>query len=144
MKIAVITDHVPTQYAHSINTMKHAQGFYSLGHKVEVLCTQRYIELKNRFKIKDIHEYYDISHKIKIKCFTDKSPLFFRDLRRCLKDYPYAATNKLRKILPRTEYILDPEKKISEYCKKNNFDLVYCRRTGNILQYNIVNKIHPN
>ena len=141
MKIAVITDHVPTQYAHSINTMKHAQGFFSLGHNVEILCVQRYGELKNKLKIRDIHNYYDISHKIKIKYFIDKSPLFFRDLRRCLKDYPYAATNKLRKILPRTEDILDPERKISEYCKKNDFDLAYCRRTENILRYNISNKI---
>ena len=141
MKIAIITDHVPTQYAHSINTMKHAQGFYSLGHEVEILCVQRYIELKNRAKIRDIHDYYDISHKIKIKRFTDKSPLFFRDLRRSLKDYPYTATNKLRKIFPRSEDILDPERKISEYCKKNDFDLAYCRRTENILRYNISNKI---
>ena len=141
MKIAVITDHVPTQYAHSINTMKHAQGFYSLGHEVEILCVQRYIELKNRFKIRDIHNFYDISHKIKIKYFIDKSPLFFRDLRRRLKDYPYTATNKLRKILPRTEDILDPEGKISEYCKKNSFDLAYCRRSTNTAYYNIINRI---
>ncbi len=141
MKIAVITDHVPTQYAHSINTMKHAQGFLSLGHNVEILCVQRYVELKNKLKIRDIHDYYNISHKIKIKYFIDKSPLFFRDLRRRLMDYPYAATNKLRKILPRSEDILDPERKISEYCKKNDFDLAYCRRSTNAAYYNIINRI---
>jgi len=141
MKIAVITDHVPTQYAHSINTMKHAQGFFSLGHNVEILCVQRYVELKNKLKIRDIRKFYDISHKIKIKYFIDKSPLFFRDLRRRLNDYPYAAKNKLKKILPRTEDILDPERKISEYCKKNDFDLAYCRRSSNAAYYNLINRI---
>ncbi len=143
MKIAIITDHVPAKFAHSINIMKHAQGFFSLGNDVEVLIVQRYLELKNRLKIGDIHNFYGINRKIKIKFFTLKSPLFFRDYKdgRVLKDYPYAATYKLKKFLPRTEDILDAEKKISEYCKKNNFDLVYCRRTENILRYNIINKI---
>jgi glycosyltransferase involved in cell wall biosynthesis len=121
--------------------MKHAQGFFSLGHNVEILCVQRYVELKNKLKIRDIRKFYDISYKIKIKYFIDKSPLFFRDLRRRLKDYPYTATNKLRKILPRTEDILDPERKISEYCKKNDFDLAYCRRSSNAAYYNLINRI---
>jgi len=88
--------------------MKMANAFSGLGHKVDILTVERFLERKNKWKIKDVHKFYGISKAIKI--------LYFRGL------------------------LFDPEKKISQYCKKNNIDICYCRAYRSAY-YNIKNEI---
>ncbi len=140
MKIAVITDHIPSQWAHSINTMKIAKGFSKLGHKVEVLVVRRYLEEKNRFKIRNVHNFYDLDKRIRFKYFRDYSPYYFREIR-YFGPFMALVTNIITKFYSKLRVYLDPEKRISEYCKRNKFDFAFCRRTYNAVYYNIVNKI---
>ena len=59
MKIAVITDHIPSRWAHNINTVKHAQVFHDLGFEVFLLVIQRFTE---DFKWKDdILEFLNVN-----------------------------------------------------------------------------------
>ncbi|MBU2540166.1 glycosyltransferase family 4 protein [Patescibacteria group bacterium] len=109
IKIAVVTSgHIPSQWAHSINVMKTANAFFKLGYEVEVLTVERFLERRNRKKIKNVHNFYGVNEKIKI--------LYFR------------------------RYFFDPEKRISQYCKKNNIDICYCR-AYRVVYYNIKNGI---
>ncbi len=143
MKIAVVTEHIPSMWAHSINTMKHAQGFYDLGHEVEILNIIRVNEAIYRFKVRDIHEHYGINPQIKIKSFIDKSPLFFQEPLYIIqtKILAFKINRIINKILPRTKDILDPGTKISEYCKKKSFNFAYCRRAKIAAYYLILNQI---
>lgn len=140
MKIAVISDHIPSKWAHSINCMSHAQAFYKLGHQVEILCIQRYLEKKNKLKIKNIHEFYGINKNIKIKFYTDFLPSFFREFRLIGPFCEYITNFFIKKLLKTKDFFII-EKKISHYCKKNNIDFTYCRRTEQIAYYNILNNI---
>ena len=47
MRIAILTNHVPSRWAHSVNTMKHANEFLNLGHDVIILVVLQYLEFKN-------------------------------------------------------------------------------------------------
>ena len=140
MKIAIITDHIPSIWAHSINTMKVAEGFFKLGHEVEVLVVCRAKEDLTHLRIKNIHRFYCINQNIRIKFVRDYSPNYFREIR-----FIGPVLNKtvkfLAKFIPKLEVRLDPENRISKYCKKHNFDLSFCRTTYNTVYYNIVNKI---
>lgn len=140
MKIAIISDHIPYPAAHSINIMKHSEGFFRLDYDVEVLTVKRLKEKLYLLKIGDIHDFYDINRQIKIKSFRDYSFLYFRGIK-FVKNYFYILNILFEKFLPNIHTILNPEKKISEYCKKNNIDLIYCRRTYKAAIYNIFNKI---
>ncbi len=140
MKIAVITNHVPSFYAHSINTVKIAQGFYKLGHTVEILVVRQYVEDKNRIKVKNINKFYGIHEDIKIKFFFDKSPSYFREVR-LIGPIMNKFKSFLETIFPNLKYILDPERLISQYCSKSNFDFAFCRTTFNSLYYNVLNGI---
>lgn len=140
MKIAIITDHIPSQWAHSMNTMKIAQGFHELGHDVEVLVVRRYIGDKKKLKVKEIHNFYDINKSIKIHYFRDYTPYYFKEIRylgpflKIMTDIIIRRSNVIR-------YIIDPERRISRYCKQYKFELAFCRRTFNALYYNILNEI---
>ncbi len=140
MKIAVITNHIPSKWAHSINTMKIAEGLYRLGHLIEVLVVQRAKEDLNRLIIKDIHNFYGINKKIKIKFFRDYSINYFKEIR-----YTGPILNKLfdlfARIIPKLAVRLDPEKRISKYCKKSDFDLTFCRSAYHTVYYNVINEI---
>lgn len=137
MKIAAIASgHIPSQWAHSITTMKMANAFYRLGYEVEVLTVERFFERRQRQKVKDIYKFYGISDGIKISYFKDKSLFYFRGvifLKYFLSFFEKISNNIIR-------FILDPEKKISKYCKKNNIDLCYCR-TYRAAYYNIKNNL---
>lgn len=140
MKIAVITDHIPSKWAHSINTMKHAQGFFKLGQDVEVLALRRINEELNRFKVYSIHDFYAISHNINLRFFRDYSPYYFKEIR-YLGQFLSRTTNQLLKYFPKFKKFFNTELKISNYCKKTKVDLAYCRRSDKIAYYNILNKI---
>lgn len=136
MKIAVISSgEIPSQWAHSINTMEHAQGFYKLGYDIEVLTVERFLETQMKFKLKNIQEFYDINQKIKIKYFKENFLLYFKNFS-LFRHFLI----KLYKYVPNIKNFLDPEKKISNYCKKNKIDITYCR-TYRATYYNIINKI---
>lgn len=136
MKIAVISSgDIPSQWAHSINTMKHAQGFYKLGYNVEVLTVERFLETEMKYKLKNIQEFYDINQKIKIKYFKENLLLYFKNFS-LFRHFLI----KLYKFVPNIKNFLDPEKKISNYCKKNKIDITYCR-AYRATYYNIINKI---
>ncbi len=139
MKIAIITDHIPSQWAHSINTMKHAQGFLKLGHDVEILVIRRIFEDKNFLKVKNIVQFYDIDKNIKIKYFRDYSLNYFKEIR-FLGPYLIFVMDMLIRTSSILKYLFDPERRIINYCKKEDIDLIYCRRTQNVPYYAIINK----
>jgi glycosyltransferase involved in cell wall biosynthesis len=136
MKIAIVSSaHVPSQYAHSINTVKHAAAFSKLGYAVELLCVQRYKETVYLKNIDNIFSLYGID-PIPIKFFKDKSLFYFQEvpfLGKLLR-----GVNKLT--LGLLKNFLDPEKEISYYLKNNNFDFCY-GRSYRIVNYNIKNQI---
>ena len=81
MKIFIVSfGYIPSQWAHGINTVKHAQGFYELGHQVEICTVNRLYETLFKVRIKDVNKFYGISPKIKIETFTDNSIFYFREL----------------------------------------------------------------
>jgi glycosyltransferase involved in cell wall biosynthesis len=137
MKLAVVSSgHIPSQWAHSINTLKGANAFHQLGHDVEVLTVDGYFENKNKQNIKDIHKYYNVNESIKIVYFKDNLLFYFASL----KPFNYII-GLLKKITKnRIRYVSDPEKRISEYCKENSVDICYCR-AYRATYHNIINGV---
>lgn len=137
MKIAVVSSgHIPSQWAHSINTLKGANAFHQLGHEVEVLTVEGYFENKNKQNIKDIHKFYNVNESIKIVYFKDNLLFYFETL----KPFNYII-GLLKKITKnRTRYVSDPEKRISKYCKENSVDICYCR-AYRATYHNIINGV---
>tara|TARA_B100001093_G_scaffold427446_1_gene421795 strand:+ start:672 stop:1871 length:1200 start_codon:yes stop_codon:yes gene_type:complete len=136
MKIAVTSSgHIPSQYAHSINVVKHANAFVKLGYSVELLSVKRFYENEFIKEIDDIFNFYGIN-RLPITFFKDKSIFYFQDKK------PFRVLIKiLKKFLPeKIKEISDPEKQISHYIKNNNFDLCYSRNFK-LTKYNIENKI---
>ena len=138
MKIAVATGgHIPSFRAHSIAVMKMAKGFYKLGHDVEVLTVERFVEDRLRRQIKDLHEFYGVSSEIKITFFRDDL-FYFENL--SIISYLYRFLDKVTN--RRIRMIRDPEKMMSKYCKDYDFDLCYYRGYGRTVYYNVVkNKV---
>ena len=138
MKIAVATGgHIPSFRAHSIAVMKMAKGFHRLGHDIEVLTVRRFMEDSLRRWIKDLHEFYGVSNKIRITFFRDNL-FYFEDLSpiNYISRLLDKATNR------RIRMMMDPERKMSEYCRDHGFDLCYYRGYGRTAYYNIVeNKV---
>lgn len=137
MKIAVVSSgHIPSQWAHSINTLKGANAFHQLGHEVEVLTVEGYFENKNKQNIKDIHKFYNVNESIKIVYFKDNLLFYFETL----KPFNYII-GLLKKITKNSvRYISDPEKRISKYCKENSVDICYCR-AYRATYHNIINGV---
>ena len=81
MKIFIVSfGYIPSQWAHGINLVKNAQGFYELGHQVEICTVKRLYEALFKVRIKNVNKFYGISPKIKIETFTDNSIFYFREL----------------------------------------------------------------
>lgn len=135
MKIAVVASgHIPSDFAHSINTVKHADAFAKHGHNVEILTIERYQEKLFKKKLKDVYAWYGIDN-VPIKYFKDKSIFYFKETK--IKKI----FNTLNKIFENQIRVLfDPEKIISEYVKNNRFDLCYAR-SYRVVKYNIRNEI---
>lgn len=112
MKIYIASaGRIPSEYADSINTVKHGQGFYELGHKVKICSVKRFFEFMNKRKIKNIHKFYGISPKINFKFFNDKSFFFFNDIFSLFSNYLNRISWINNKVL---EEFLDPERKMGE------------------------------
>lgn len=118
MKLAVIyTGSLPNTYANSINTVKHADAFYSLGHDVTIFQISSV-----RNPSRHIHRFYDINPSIKIigvreTKFFDKKSFFPTVIHRLLDIIT----------IHRIRYINDAQKKIAKLISDNDFDLVYAR-----------------
>jgi len=118
MKIAVISSgHIPSEWAHSINIIKHANGFYKLGHEIIILSPLRHLENKKLKEIGSINKYYNISDEIKFKLFTDRV-FYYKEVK---------LIRRLYKTLERIFFIKDIEENIAGYIKGNNFSFAYCR-----------------
>ncbi len=124
--------HIPSQWAHSINTIKHAQGFLKLGLETEIFTIEGILETIFKLKIKDIQRFYDISEDLRISYYKDNFFYYYKDipfLTRFLK--------KIKLLLPILSSFNNPEKKISNYCLNHGFNLSYCR-TYRTAYYNIL------
>ncbi|MHA2284071.1 MAG: glycosyltransferase family 4 protein [Promethearchaeota archaeon] len=106
MKIVVATSGgIPSKFAHSFNVMKMAQGFFSLKNNVEVVAPLSLPILIKKNKIKDVHRFYGVDNRIKIKYI----PVY--SLKALRKSSNFWIFNYLA----------------ARYCKKRNVDLAYCR-----------------
>lgn len=137
LRISVVSSgDIPSQWAHSINTMKTADAFYKLRHNVEILTVERYLERKMKQEIKNINKFYGIRGDIKILYFKDNPLFYFEEL----TPLNYALWLLKRMTKNRVRYTFDPEERISEYCKKNKIDICYSRAFRTVY-YNIKNEI---
>lgn len=136
MKIAVISsENIPSQWAHSINTTKHAQGFFNLNHKVEILTVQGAKEFLMRVKLGNIQDFYDINRSIPIHYFNANPFIFFKKIK-ILESIFFQILHRF----PFLSKLSIPEKKIAHYCRKNKIQLVYCRSFKGAF-YCVINKI---
>ena len=123
MKIAVISSgHIPSQWAHSINTVKHAFSFAQLGCDVELLTVERFSETRNRMRTKEFCEWYGVG-EIRVKYFKDHSMAYYNE--HPLLRLPIRVVNALLKI--KVERWSNVESRMSQYAKEQRFDLCYCR-----------------
>ena len=61
----VTTDgNIPSRYAHSINVVKMANGFYQAGQSVELVTLLSLPIIKEIVKIRNIHRYYGLNNVI--------------------------------------------------------------------------------
>ena len=70
MKIAIVKNAIPIPGADVINTLNLAQGFFDLGHEVEVLAIEEFKEKLWKIKIGDVHKFFDLNPNIKFNDFT--------------------------------------------------------------------------
>ena len=168
MKILIYSSgEIPSQRAHSINIIKHAQAFHDLNHKVEVYSKIRLLEEIFKLKYKNINTFYGITPQVKIEFIRDKTifyfkdiiPYFFRRLEKHTKKFEECSSkdvNSIEKLRNGTSKLVytshkirnifyninffDIEKRISNYCKKNHIELCYTRDCR-ILYHNINNRI---
>ena len=106
MKIAVATGgNIPTKFAHSFSVMKMAGGFSELQNDVEVIAPLSLPLLYNKIKIGDLHKFYGISKKIKVKLI----PVFSLSALKNSNNFRGFGTLA------------------AKYCKKKEVDLAYCR-----------------
>lgn len=123
MKVAVVSSgNIPSQYANSINTVRHADGFQKNGHEVKIFTVMRQRE-KNFSKGLNISTHYNIKN-IPIEFINDPSLYYFNKF------------NFLRRIISNLENLPffnrfinkgAAEKKISYKIFSENYDLSYCR-----------------
>jgi glycosyltransferase involved in cell wall biosynthesis len=123
-RIAVVSSgHIPSEWAHSMNTMKHAEGFRDGGNHVEVFSVERYQERKKLGQIDSIQSMYDINESIPIRLFRDRSLFYFREAP-VMKYLPALIERTPLQFLQR---IGDPERRIAEKIFQEKFDWAYCR-----------------
>jgi glycosyltransferase involved in cell wall biosynthesis len=132
LKVAVVSSgNIPSQYANSINTVRHADGFLKNGHDVKIFTVVRQRE-KKYLKGLNINSHYNIKN-IPIEFINDYSLYYFNKF------------NFLRRIisnlgnLPFFNRFINKsaaEKKISHKILSEKYDLSYCRSYYTTL-YNI-------
>jgi len=137
MQIAVISSgHIPSPWAHSINTVKMADAFTKIGHLTRILTVERFAEKNFKKKITDVNSFYGIDKRIKIDFFQDHSVFYYAELR-YLRSFLlllcHLTNNKIRSFD-------DPERQISDSCAKFKIDLAFCR-TYRAAYYNVTKSI---
>ena len=133
MKIGIIKRAIPIPGADVINTLSLAQGFFNLGHEVEVLAIEEFKDKLWKIKIGNIYKFFDLNNHIKITYFKGSLLFYLRNFK-----LNRGIINYLTRY-PKIFKLIDPEIKASKYCKKNNFDLVICRDTFRAAYNNIIN-----
>lgn len=149
MNIAILKNYIPIPASNVINSLKHAQGFFNLGHKVDVLTSTHFLEEIWKFKIKNIPMYYDIPNDINIRYFRGNLFDYFSSFTHgrykisiyIHKSNPFRAFGKSVRRFPKFYNFLDPEIIISKYCIKNKIDFVFCRELLKAAYNNIINRI---
>mgnify|MGYP006289126971 CR=1 FL=1 len=135
MKIAIVKDQIPYPCANVINTLKHAHALYKCGHQVEVLVLDQFFRENSKIQRNKVHNFFGINKGIVIRYFKGNL-IFYLSKLRFISPIVW-----LIKKIPILYYFLDPERKISQYIRDNNFDLVYCRNTHRVAYFSILNKI---
>jgi len=142
MKIVVIYNKIPLPFADIIYVLKMANGFYNIGHKIEILNILRFVQEIIRLKIKEVHKFFDINQNIDIKYFRGNLLFYLREMKNPPFKYnPVNGIIKFIRFFPKLYDFLDPEIKISRYCVKNKIDLAFCKGTLRAAYNNIVNKV---
>ncbi|SCA63535.1 Uncharacterized protein SCG7109_AR_00080 [Chlamydiales bacterium SCGC AG-110-M15] len=123
VSIAVIASSIPSRWANSINTMKHADAFSKLGHKVKIYSIINDMQEDLRNELHDaIYDWYGIS-PIPIN-YHKTFPFFFHT-----NFLPYKGIRWLDRKIFRNAFQakLNPHKRIAEECFKAGVDFAYCR-----------------
>lgn len=68
---------IPSQYAHSLNVMKMAQGFNDIGEDVTLITYLSLPLIKSRMTFGDVHNLYAVDKKVKIKYLSAFDRNFF-------------------------------------------------------------------
>ena len=130
--VVVASGHIPSEWAHSINTVRHTHAFKKLGHEVELLSVGRYVEEK-LLKNVNINDFYG-TDDISVRLFKDKSIYYFLD------SFP-RLMHVLRRYTKNTlSFYSDPERNMSQFIMKAGFDFCFARNYR-IVQHNVENKI---
>lgn len=133
-RIAVVASgHIPSMWAHSINTVRHANAFKELGHQVELLSVGRYYEEKLSKNI-NFNEFYGTDN-VEVTLFKDKSIFYYQDF-----PFPRIMYALKRYTNNTFSFSIDPERNISRYIKNAEFDLCFTR-SYRIVQHNVYNQI---
>lgn len=135
-KIAVVASgNIPSKWANSINTVRHANAFQELGYEVTLHSVLRLAQEREKKNIDDIWGFYGVK-KIPL-CFERDSSLSYFNV------YPLVrvCTSALNRISKgRFIYWRDPERKISNKLKNEGVDLCFAR-SYRVVEYNIKNNI---
>ena len=136
LKIAVVASgNIPSKWANSINTMRHANAFNQLGHNVRVISVLRYMQKKELQKISSLWDYYGVD-PMSIFFEKDQSLNYFNAI-----TFVRFLTRVLNKLsFGRFAYVLDPELSISNKLSDQAVDFCYAR-SYRVVGYNIENKI---
>lgn len=136
LKIAVVASgNIPSLWANSINTVRHADAFSKLGHEVELLSVQRRLEQTFSLEDDDIWAHYGVD-PLPLKYFVEYSPFYFNNASLITK-----AELFLSRYLPRARSLFPcPEKAISRHIETKDVDLCFAR-SYKIVKYNIKNNI---
>ena len=103
--IITIDGNIPSQFAHSFNVMKMAQGFHEAGEEVSLVSLLSLPNIRERIRIGDLYDHYGVAKNIQIKFLPVYNFDFFTK-RTEAKDFSIIA---------------------AKYIKKRNPDFVYCR-----------------
>ena len=106
-KVAVLTGgNIPSYWAHSMNVMKVAQGFASLGFETHVVSADSVKRRVMARRIPDLNTHYSISRDVNVH-FLQPSPWAF--------------------LKGRTSHDDTYCRRVARYAASDGFDLAYCR-----------------
>ena len=136
MKIAVVSSgNIPSKWAHSINTVKHADAFNKLGHDVVLHSVIRFDQVCFMKTLGDFGEFYGVN-ELALNFERDKSLDYFNSFK--LVRILSSASKKIFGF--NALGMPDPEKSLSRKLRSDKVELCYARSYRAVL-YNIENRI---